>query len=163
VPCVWRARLAVEVDVKLDPSHHRSDTDIAAAAESALRSNALLPSERIQVKVEEGWVTLSGEVEWHFERQNAAQVVRMLKGVVGVSNAITLRPREAAANISGRIRDALIRHAADEACHIEVTANGGELILQGAVGSWAERKEAIAAAWSAPDVFSVTCDLAVQP
>jgi osmotically-inducible protein OsmY len=155
--------LAVETDVKLDPNHRRSDSAIAGAAESAFRWNTLIPYERIQVQVEKGWVTLSGEVDWDFERQNAVRAVRTLKGVVGVSNTITLRQRLAAVNISNRIRDALIRHAADEARHIEVTAHGGQVILQGKVDSWAERKEAIAAAWAAPGVFSVTCELVVQP
>lgn len=154
--------LAFEVDVKLDPSHHRSDSDIAAAAESALRWHSLIPHERVRVKVEKGWVTLSGEVDWDYQRRSAEAAARTLTGVVGISNTITLKPREAAANISSQIRDALLRHAADEAQHIDVTAEDGQVILRGQVDSWAERAEAIAAAWAAPGVFTVTCDLTVK-
>ncbi len=155
--------LAVELDVKLDPSHRRSDSDIAATAESAFRWNTLVPYDRIQVKVEKGWVTLSGEVDWDFQRQNAAMAVRPLTGVVGVSNNITLKVRVVPANISNRIREALFRLAADEAKHIEVTANANQVVLKGKVGSWAERKTVVAAAWAAPGVSGVTCDLLVQP
>jgi osmotically-inducible protein OsmY len=113
--------------------------------------------------VEKGWVTLSGEVDWDYQRRSAEKAVRPLKGVVGVSNAMTLKPRAVAKDISGRIRDALMRHAAEEAQHIEVTADGGQVLLQGKVGSWAERTEAISAAWAAPGVQSVACKLVVQP
>lgn len=154
--------LAIELDVKLDPGHVRSDSDIAVAAESMLRWNTLVPYERIQVKVEKGWVTLTGEVDWNFQRQNTEKAVRTLSGVVGVSNAITLKARIAAADISSRIHNALIRHAADEAKHIQVTADGGQVILQGQVGSWSERSEVVAAAWAEPGVYSVDCKLVVQ-
>lgn len=154
--------LAVELDVKLDAHHRRSDTEIVAAAETMFRWNTLIPADRIQVTVEQGWVTLSGEVDWDYQRQSAERVVHTLKGVVGVSDRITLKARPVAADISGRIREALVRHAAEEAQHIEVTANGGQVILQGKVGSWAERSEAVAAAWSAPGVYTVTCKLLVQ-
>lgn len=78
--------IAVELDVKLGPGHKRSDTEIAAAAESALKWNAGVPEETIQVKVEKGWVTLKGEVNWDYQRKNAEKAVRSLTGVVGVNN-----------------------------------------------------------------------------
>ncbi|MBA4178002.1 MAG: OsmY domain-containing protein [Leptothrix sp. (in: Bacteria)] len=155
--------VAIELDVKLDPSHRRSDSEIAAAAEAAFRWNTLIPHDRILLRVEKGWVTLNGEVDWDYQRQSAEHVVRSMKGVVGVSNAVTLKPRIVAADISNRIRDALIRHADEEAKHIEVTADGGQVMLQGKIGSWIERTEAIAAAWAAPGVHSVSCQLQVQP
>lgn len=155
--------LAVELDVKLDPRHRRSDSEIAAAIEAAFRWNTLIPHDRLRVEVEQGWVTLTGEVDWDYQRHNAEHAVRSMKGVLGVSNQLTLKPRVAAENVAGRIREALLRHAADEAAHIEVTADGGQVILQGKVDSWAERTEAIAAAWAAPGVYSVTCKLEVQP
>lgn len=154
--------IALEVDVRLDPDQTPSDSEIASAAESAFRWNTLIPHGRIQVKVERGWLTLIGEVDWEYQRQSAATAVQALHGVIGVSNAITLKPRQVEADIAQGIRAALIRHAAEASRRIEVVASGGEVILRGQVDSWAERAEAVAAAWAAPGVHTVTCELDVK-
>ena len=154
--------IAVELDVKLDPGHKRSDSEIAAAAETALKWHSLVPAERIQVKVEKGWVTLKGEVDWNYQRESAKKVVRPLTGVVGVSNAITLKVTTTPANVATRIGDALARHAEHEAKHIEVIVNGSVVTLRGHVDSWAERTAAYGAAWSAPGVLSVVNEIKVQ-
>jgi osmotically-inducible protein OsmY len=148
--------------VKLEPGHKRSDSEIAAAIESALLWHSLVPNDRIRVKVEKGWVTLSGELDWDYQRQNAEQTVRPLMGVVGVSNAITLKPRATPDNVSQRIRDALTRHAEREAKHIRVEVRDGEVSLTGKVDSWAERAAAFGAAWAAPGVTSVVNDIQVH-
>jgi osmotically-inducible protein OsmY len=152
---------AVEVDVKLAPGHQRSDSEIAAAAESALKWHSLVPEERLQVKVEKGWVTLKGEVDWEYQRRNAEKAIRPLTGVVGVSNAITLKPTTSATNVADRIREALTRHAEHEAKHIEVVVSGSTVTLRGKVDSWPERTAAYGAAWSAPGVLSVVNELKV--
>lgn len=154
--------IAVEVDVKLDAGHKRSDSEIAAAAESAFKWHALIPEDQIQVKVEKGWITLMGEVRWDYQRREAEKAARSLIGVVGVSNAITLKPVTNPANIASRIHDALTRHADEEAKHIEVIVKDAKVILRGKVDSWAERSAANAAAWSAPGVTSVVNELTVQ-
>ncbi|MDE2300016.1 MAG: BON domain-containing protein, partial [Burkholderiales bacterium] len=107
--------IALELDVKLASSHVRSDSEIAAAAESAFKWHALIPAERIRVKVEKGWVTLTGEVDWEYQRREAEKAVRPLTGVVAVTNSITLKRNVAPANITHRIRDALTRQAEREA------------------------------------------------
>ena len=155
--------IAVELDVKLDPGHRRSDSEIAVAAESALMWHSLVPADRIQVKVEKGWVTLRGEVDWHYQRASAEKVVRPLTGVVGVSNAITLKVTTTPANVAARIGEALARHAEHEARHIEVVVDGSVVTLRGKVDSWAERAAAYGAAWSAPGVLSVVNEIRVQP
>jgi osmotically-inducible protein OsmY len=155
--------IAVEVDVKLDPSHKRSDSDIAAAAESAIEWHALVPSDRIQVMVEKGWVTLTGELDWEHQRREAENAVRTLTGVVGLSNAITLKAVAAPADVAKRIRDALVRHAENEAKLLEVTVKSGTVSLHGTVDSWTERAAASSAAWSAPGVVSVVNEIKVQP
>lgn len=155
--------IAVELDVKLDPSHRRSDSDIAAAAQSAFRWHAQIPLDRIQVQVEKGWVSLSGEVDWEYQRREAEKAVRPLTGVVGVSNAIKLKQRVTPANLAQRIREALTRHAEHEAKHIEVGVEGGAVTLRGYVDSWAERAAAAGATWSAPGVSSVVNEIRVQP
>ena len=153
--------VAVELDVKLAPDHQRSDTEIALAAESALKWHALVPKDRIQIKVEHGWLTLSGDVDWEYQRKNACSAVLELTGVVGVSNLISIKPRPASADIANRIREALARHAEREARHIEVTVNGSTVTLHGRVDSWAERAAAHGAAWAAPGVSSLVDKLAV--
>jgi len=154
--------LAVELDVKLDPGHKRSDSDIAAAAESALQWHALVPEDRVRVKVEKGWVTLTGEVDWEFQRASAEKAVRALTGVVGLSNGITLKVKTTPANISTRIRDALARQAEREAKDIEVSVSGPVVTLSGKVHSWVERTAAQGAAWSAPGVTQVVNRLRVE-
>jgi osmotically-inducible protein OsmY len=154
--------IAVEVDVKLDPSHQRSDSDIAMACEAALKWHALVPADRIQVKVEKGWITLKGEVDWDYQRQSAEKAVRPLTGVVGISNAMTLKAVTAPSNVANRIRDALARHAEHEAKHIEVMVNGAVVTLRGTVDSWSERSAAFGAAWSAPGVLSVVNEIVVR-
>jgi osmotically-inducible protein OsmY len=154
--------IAVEVDVKLDPTHHRSDTDIAAAAESAFQWHALVPHDRIQVMVEKGWVTLRGQVNWDYQRREAEKAVRSLTGVVGVSNAITLTPGVVQTDVATRIHDALVRHAEDEAKGIEIRVSGAAVTLRGKVASWRESSAASTAAWSAHGVTSVLNELKVQ-
>lgn len=153
--------VAMELDVKLAPDHHRSDTDIALAAQTALLWDALVPHERIKVKAEKGWLTLEGQVEWDYQREAAARSVRNLTGVVGVSNLLTLAPKATPTDVRHRIQDALVRHAEREAKHIEVSVSGGTVTLSGNVDSWAERASAQGAAWSAPGVTHVNNGLRV--
>jgi osmotically-inducible protein OsmY len=155
--------IAVEMDVKLEPGHHRSDSEIAFAVESALKWHAQVPADRIQVKVEKGWVTLKGEVDWDYQRQSAAKAVRALTGVVGVTNAISLKTTEVPGNLVARIREALKRHAEREARDITVELHGSVVTLRGKVDSVSERSAAFGAAWSAPGVSGVVNELKVRP
>jgi len=154
--------VAIELDVKLAPSHHRSDGEIAEAARSALAWHALVPAERLRVQVESGWVTLSGDVDWNYQRAVAEKTVRHLTGVVGVSNRITLKEQPTPSDVSQRIHDALARHAQREADHIEVRVSGSTVTLHGQVDSWAEHAAAQGAAWSAPGITKVVNDLLVK-
>lgn len=153
--------IAVEIDVKLAPGHQRSDAEIEAAAESLFRWHVLIPSEGLRVRVEEGLVTLEGEVEWDFQRINAEKVVHQLTGVRGLVNNIRLRPQPTPGNINKGIRDALIRHADDEAKRIEVLLDGSTVTLRGHVDSWSERMAAQGAAWSAPGIEKVVNELRI--
>ena len=155
--------VALEVDVKLDPGHKRSDSEIAAAAESALKWQAMVPADRIQIKVEKGWITLKGEVDWDYQRRVAEKAVRTLIGLVGVSNTITLKPSLVPTHVASRIKEALMRHAEREAKNIEVAVKGSVVTLQGRVDSWAGRNAAFGAAWAAPGVTAVVNELTVRP
>lgn len=155
--------IALELDVKLDPGHKRSDTEIALAAESALQWHALVPLEQIKVRVEKGWITLKGVVDWDYQRQSAEKAVRTLTGVTGVTNNINLKVVATPSNVASRIHDAFTRHAEQEAQHIETLVNGSVVTLRGHVDSWAERNTASRAAWAAPGITNVVNEIKVQP
>lgn len=153
--------VAVELDVRLSNRDARSDTDLAGAAQNALAWNVVLPPDKVKVKAEKGWLTLSGELEWEFQRNAASNAVRPLKGVLGVTNSITLKPRAVASDIGTRIGAALSRHALREAGAIRVSVSGSTVTLRGRTDSLAERNAAEGAAWSAPGVTAVVSELTV--
>jgi osmotically-inducible protein OsmY len=152
--------IALELDVKLAPDHKRSDTDIAASAETALKWNTLVP-DAVQLTVDHGWVTLKGEVEWDYQRRSVEKAIRPLMGVVGISNEMRLRARPQATDLSRKIEEALTRQAIREAKQIHVTVNGTAVKLTGNVHSWHELEAAQGVAWSAPGVVSVVNELRV--
>jgi osmotically-inducible protein OsmY len=150
-----------EMEVKLPFSVRYGDEDIAAAALNRFKWNATVKHAPIQVKVEKGWVTLTGEVEWRYQQDAAVHDVRGLWGVIGVSNQITVKPRPSADNIRDRIMAALDR-AWFSPADIHVAADGGKVTLSGHVGSWFERDEAGATAWAAPGTTAVKNDIRVH-
>lgn len=146
---------AVANDIEVKVFSERTDPDIAEAAIRALQWDASVPADKIQVTVSKGWVTLKGEVNWNFEKQDAERVVRRLTGVKGVSNLITVKPSTTPSELKKRIEDALVRNAKVDANKITVEVQGSKAILKGSVRAWVEKEEAERVAWLAPGVISV--------
>ncbi len=155
--------VAEEIDVRLPGSNLRTDADIAKVVLDTLRWHTYLPEEKIKVKVEDGWVTLTGEVPWHYQRTSAVNAIRHLTGVKGVYNLLTVKPNVVIGEIKTKIRKALERVAAEDAGHITVDVKGTEVTLGGHVRTSMEQQEAADAAWAAPGVTSVKNETKIQP
>jgi osmotically-inducible protein OsmY len=153
--------IAEDLEVHLPSSKERNDPDIAKAAASALDWDVEVPN-GLHMKVENGWVTLKGEVAWQFEKRAAERAVRNLMGVRGVTNLIAVKPAPVMPfEVTQKIKDALRRSAEADAGRIRVEAHDGRVTLKGTVRSWAEREDAERAAWSAPGVMEVDDRIAV--
>jgi osmotically-inducible protein OsmY len=154
--------VANDINVRLSPLYERTDADIAGAAVYALESDAFVSVDNVELTVSKGWVTLKGEVEWQYQKEDAEQVVRRLSGVKGVTNLVDIKPQAVPTNIKSQIEQALVRSAHVDAQRISVDVNGSKVSLKGTVHSWAEREEAERQAWLAPGVASVDNQIAVR-
>jgi osmotically-inducible protein OsmY len=153
--------VAEEIEIKLAGDMRRTDDQIAGAALESLRWDVSVPKDKIKVKVEKGWVTLTGSVDWHFQKDAAAHDVRRLFGVVGISDEIAIKPQIRPSDIHEKIMTALHRSWFDPA-HISVSAEGGVVQLDGGVRSWYERQLAETAAWGAPGITHVQDNLTIN-
>ena len=153
--------LAIEMDVKLAGSSKRNDADIADSAESALQWITYLPKNSVKVMVEDGWITLSGEVDWEYQRQTAAAAVRYLMGVKGVRENIAIKSKVSLSAVKSDIEAALKRRAQADAQKISVEVRGADVTLTGTVHSWSERDLATHSAWGTPGVHNVVNNITV--
>ncbi len=147
--------VANDLEVRLPVLDERPDPEIARDAVSALKAELPYSSENIKVIAKGGWLTLEGAVEWNYARERAESAVKRIRGVKGVTNMISLKPKATPYEIKRKIEDAFRRSAELDASRITVEANGSEVVLRGTVKSWAERREAERAAWAAPGVTRV--------
>jgi osmotically-inducible protein OsmY len=154
--------LAEEIEIRLPVHFKRSDDEIAAAALSRLSWDSAVPKDAVKVKVEKGYVTLTGQVDWHYQLESAAAMIRSLGGVIGVSNQLSIKARPNTETISDDIMHALHRSWLFDENTVSVSAIGGKVHLTGTVDSWADRQTAASTAWAARGTTSVENDILVS-
>ena len=155
--------VAEEIQVRLPDSLKMSDEDLVRIVVNVLEWNVLVPHDRVKVKVQDGLVTLSGEVDWGYQKYAAEEAVRYLMGVVWFSNQITVKPTVKPQDVKDKIESAFRRNALLDSRRITVETRGGWVILSGSVHSWGERAEAQWAAWAAPGVSEVENNIIISP
>ena len=158
--------LTEEIKVTLPEPYRRSDEDIARSATDILNWNFWIPRDRVKVMVQNGWITLNGDVDWFYQKAIAEDSVRHMIGISGVTNRITIKPpvpTVKAFEVKSGIEDALKRNARllRDADKIRVEISGSKVILHGSVGSWADYEEAEYAAYCAPGVSEIENKLTV--
>lgn len=153
--------VANEIQARTPGFGGQNDREVAEAALTALKWHTSIPSDKVKVTVRNGFLTLEGNVDWQYQREAAMNAVRSLKGVKGVANLITLAAKPQPKDVKAKIEAAFKRSAEVDAEHVRVDSHGGEIILEGKVGSWTEMSEAERVAWAAPGVASVDNELTV--
>jgi osmotically-inducible protein OsmY len=153
--------IAEEIEVRLPSQPKTADEEIAKRILDLFDWNVLIPSDKITVKVEHGWVTLGGKVDFHFQRQAAKEAASRIGGVKAVADTISVKSAASSFDIRNRIVAALERSADLDADTITVSADGDTVKLSGKVHSSYERRLAESAAWAAPGVNRVENSIVV--
>jgi osmotically-inducible protein OsmY len=147
--------MASELKVHLSGPSQRTDADIAGSVENVLDWTSSLPAGAIKVMVEGGWVTLSGDVDWQYQKQAAADSVCRLMGVIGVNDQLSVKPLVMVDAVKADIEAALQRSVIVDARDISVAVHGADVTLGGTVHNWADRETAKNSAWGSPGVRTV--------
>ncbi len=155
--------VADELEVNLPAANQHPDAELALATVEALKWNAAVPDDRISVLVRDGTVTLSGTVDWQYQREAACQAVRQLVGVKRLSDAIAVASPARSADVRSGIEAALRRYAEEDVKNIRIETHDGQVVLRGWVHADAERKRAEYAAWAAPGVENVRNEIVILP
>lgn len=154
--------VALDIQVGLSPVFQRTDSEIAETVLNALRLHTAVREDRIKIKVENGLVTLEGDVEWEYQRKAAKDAIEYLPGVRNVFNNITVKPKLTATDVEQKISAAFHRSATIDSEKITVETVGAKVILKGSVRSMAEKEDAEEAVWAAPGVMTVENKLYIE-
>lgn len=155
--------VANDIEIRLPSSSERTDTDLAGAVLNALHWDAAISTDKLDVTVSKGWVTLKGEVEHGFQKVDATRAVSRLAGVKGMSNQIIVKPLLVAADLQQKIEKALVRNAEFDAKHINIEVHNGLVVLKGSVRSYAEKRAAEQSVMLAPGVTSIDNRITIVP
>lgn len=154
--------VAVDINVDIWPEDNSNDTELGTAIVDAFRWNTLVPDDKIKVRVENGWVTLEGEVEWQYQKTAAYNAVNWLRGVKGVSNMVIVKPVINKTLVRDEIKRALERNADIEAGKVDILTSGHKVTLKGKAGSWHEKNIIARAAWASPGVTEVVDEIEIS-
>lgn len=154
--------VAEDILIEYTSDGKRSDSAIAGAVVDALKWHSAMKENKIRVKVENGWVTLEGDVEWEFQKNSARYMVENLYGVNGITNLIRIKPSASPVEITRKINAAFHRSATLDSGKIQVGVNGSKVTLSGKVRSYSEKKDAENAAWLAPGVTEIENKLEID-
>ncbi len=151
-----------KIEIRFGNSWNKNDTEIATEVLNALKWNWEVPGEKVKVKVEDGWVTLEGELHWNYQREAANKTVKNVIGVKGVSNNITIKSETHDAIEKRGIERAFVRNWSMCDQDIDVKVTGNRVMLNGTVDSLYQKEEAGRIAWSAPGVWAVDNELVID-
>lgn len=154
--------LAEDIQIGVSPVYRKTDAEIADAVLQALKWHTAVQDERVKIKVEDGIVTLDGEVDWEYQKTAAKTSIENLIGVRAVLNFITIKPKVIPADVKGKIEASFQRHASLDARQINVLVSGSKVTLKGKVRSFIEKEDATKAAWSAPGVTTVEDKIEIE-
>jgi osmotically-inducible protein OsmY len=154
--------LVIELEVRLPGSHQKTDVEIARTTEQVLNWSAQRALHKLVVVVEKGWVTLTGQVTWNYQRTQARAMVRGLMGVRGVTDLIELKPLVSLADVKSQINKALQRHTMLGNSKIEIAAHEDAVMLKGQVQSLAEHSMVLESVWSTPGVRTIVDQLEIR-
>ena len=154
--------IAEDIHVGISPDGHKTDAEIAEAVLNSLKWNTVIPDEQIKIRVEKGNVRLEGEVEWQYQRVQAASAIEHLAGIRSVTNLIRVKPKVTASDVEHKIQAAFRRSAMIDAGKIITEVSGNRVTLRGEVRSFDEKEAAENAAWSAPGVQMVISMLEIK-
>jgi osmotically-inducible protein OsmY len=151
-----------KIEVKFPSSWSKTNLEIANEVLAALKSNLSVPNDKVTVKVEDGWVTLNGELPWNYQKEAAKNAVNYLTGVKGVTNNITIKSESHDAIEQKDVENAIGRSWSVDNNDIQVKVSGTTVTLSGTVNSWYQKEEAGRIAWNTPGIWHVKNELAVD-
>ncbi len=154
--------VASDIEVASPLSPPKTDTEIARMITDSLKYNSAVNEDKIKIKVDNGWVTMEGEVDWEYQKEAVRTAIKNISGVKGMANLIRIKAAVTAKDVQKKIAAAFQRHANLDADKIQVEISGNKAILSGKVRSWVEKNDAENAAWRAPGINSVENKLMID-